>query len=86
MPKITIYTTPWCSYCDAAKSLLVRKGAAFEEIDVGGDRGLRQAMTLKANGDRKVPQIFIGENHIGGCDELYDLDHQGGLDPLLAAL
>ena len=83
MPKITVYTTPWCSYCHSAKALLSRKGAAFEEIDVSHDPELRQYMTLKARGCRTVPQIFIGETHVGGSDELHELDREGGLDPLL---
>jgi glutaredoxin 3 len=84
MPKITIYTTPFCGYCHAAKSLLKRKGAAFDEIDVSGSAAERQAMTALASGRRTVPQIFIGSKHVGGYDELSALDRQGALDPLLA--
>jgi len=84
MAKITIYTTPSCSYCHAAKALLKRKGAAFDEIDVGYDAAERQRMTARAHGKRTVPQIFIGETHVGGNDELYALERQGRLDPLLA--
>lgn len=84
MPKITIYTTPYCPYCHAAKALLQKKGKAFEEIDVS-DPARRQAMAAKAQGRRTVPQIFIGDRHVGGCDDLYALDDRGGLDPLLAA-
>ena len=80
--KITIYTTPYCPYCHAAKALLNRKGAAFEEIDVQ-DPSLRQQMMLRANGRRTVPQIFIGEQHVGGSDDIHDLDRRGKLDPLL---
>lgn len=83
MPDITIYTTPYCPYCHAAKALLKKKGARFTEIDVS-DPALRQAMTVKAHGRRTVPQIFIGETHVGGSDDLHDLDDRGGLDPLLA--
>lgn len=83
MPNITIYTTPYCPYCHAAKALLKKKGAAFDEIDVS-DPALRQKMTARAHGRRTVPQIFIGETHVGGCDDLHDLDDRGGLDPLLA--
>lgn len=83
-PKIIIYTTLYCPYCHAAKALLKRKGASFEEIDVQ-DPALRQDMMRRAHGRRSVPQIFIGDRHVGGSDELYDLDRRGGLDPLLAA-
>ena len=81
-PKITIYTTPYCPYCHAAKALLKKKGVAFEEIDVR-DPARRQQMMLKANGRRTVPQIFIGEDHVGGSDDIHDLDRRGKLDPLL---
>jgi len=84
MSKVKIYTTPICPYCVRAKSLLKKKGAAFEEIDVFMDSGARQEMESKSNGRRTVPQIFIGEQHIGGCDDLYALDSAGELDPLLA--
>ncbi len=83
-PHITIYTTPACPYCHAAKALLARKGAAFEEIDVQNP-ALRHEMTRRANGRYTVPQIFIGETHVGGCDDLHDLDRRGALDPLLAS-
>jgi glutaredoxin 3 len=81
-PKITIYTTPYCPYCSAAKSLLKKKGAAFEEIDVQ-DPGLRQKMMLRSNGRRTVPQIFIGETHVGGSDDIHELDRRGQLDSML---
>ena len=84
MPEIEIYTTPFCSYCHAAKSLLSAKGAAFREIDVSRSREERARMTERAGGARTVPQIFIDGRHVGGCDELYALDGTGGLDPLLA--
>lgn len=83
MPKITIYTTPICPYCVRAKALLKRKGAAFEEIDVFMDTDARTEMEAKSNGRYTVPQIFIGERHVGGCDDLYALDRAGELDPLL---
>ena len=83
MAKIEIYTTSWCPYCSRAKTLLEQKGAAYEEIDVEGDDELRASMTKRAGGRRTVPQIFIGDRHIGGCDDLYALDARGGLDPLL---
>ena len=85
MPKVTIYTTQLCPYCRMAKQLLQRKGVAFDEIDVGGNPALREDMTEKAGGRYTVPQIFIGETHVGGCDDLYELDRAGRLDPLLAA-
>lgn len=83
-PKITIYTTPYCPYCHAAKALLKKKGATFEEIDVQ-EPSLRQQMMLRANGRRTVPQIFIGETHVGGSDDIHELDRRGALDPLLQA-
>ena len=85
MPEITIYTTPFCPYCQMAKSLLRKKNAAFHEIDVSGDATLRQTMSERAHGRRTVPQIFIGATHVGGCDDLHALDDAGKLDPLLAA-
>ncbi len=83
MPPIEIYTTPFCPYCMDAKALLKKKNAAFTEIDVSRDRELRRKMTERAGGRTTVPQIFIGATHVGGCDDLYDLDSSGGLDPLL---
>lgn len=85
MAKIEIYTSPFCGYCHRAKALLTRKGAAFTEFDVMADPAKRAEMTARANGGRTVPQIFIDGRHIGGCDDLYALDADGGLDPLLAA-
>ena len=85
MAKVTIYTTPICPYCQMAKQLLQRKGAAFEEVDVMGRSALRAELQNKAGGRSTVPQIWIGETHVGGCDELYELDAAGRLDPLLAA-
>ena len=82
MSKVQIYTTDWCPYCNAAKSLLDDKGVPYEEIDVT-EPSLREAMIQRAHGRRTVPQIFIGETHVGGCDDLYELDHQGRLDELL---
>ena len=84
MPKIEIYTTPTCPYCHAAKSLLNEKRAEYTEITVL-DPELRAAMTERAHGRRTVPQIFIGETHVGGYDDMAALDRQGGLDPLLQA-
>ena len=85
MPPIVIYTKSSCPYCHAAKDLLRRKGAEFEEIGVDGDRAGQAAMAAKANGRSTVPQIFIGDRHVGGCDDLYELEEAGRLDPLLTA-
>jgi glutaredoxin 3 len=85
MAPVTIYTTRYCPYCHAAKALLDRKGVTFQEIDVSGDWEGRQQMTQRANGRTTVPQIFIGDAHVGGCDDLYALDQAGELDPLLTA-
>ncbi len=85
MAHIVIYTTPTCPYCNAAKALLNRKGAAFEEISVAGDPEGRARMTELAGGRSTVPQIFIDGRHIGGCDDLHALDRAGDLDPLLSA-
>jgi glutaredoxin 3 len=84
MARVEIYTTPTCGYCAAAKRLLAAKGAAYDEIDVSRDPGLRAAMVDRAGGRRTVPQVFIDGRHIGGCDDLYELDGRGGLAPLLA--
>jgi glutaredoxin 3 len=84
MASIEIYTTPYCPYCIAAKNLLRSKGLDFVEIDVGHDHAVRARMVERAGGRMTVPQIFIGETHVGGCDDLYALDDAGGLDPLLA--
>jgi len=83
MPRIKIYTTPICPYCVRAKALLKKKGAKFDEIDVFMDTSARDEMESKANGRRTVPQIFIGDRHVGGCDELYSLEQAGQLDQLL---
>lgn len=84
MKPVEIYTTPTCPYCQAAKRLLTRKGVTYSEIDVSGDPALRAAMTERAGGRRTVPQIFVGEVHVGGCDDLHALEDAGKLDPLLA--
>jgi glutaredoxin 3 len=84
MAKVEIYTTPYCPYCVAAKRLLSDKDVTFIEIDVARDPGQRSVMVDRAHGRTTVPQIFIGSTHVGGCDELYELDQAGGLDPLLA--
>src|ERR1700730_11150713 len=85
MARIEIYTTRFCGYCQSAKALLTRKGVSFSEIDVTGDREGRSRMVERANGRMTVPQIFIGATHVGGFDDLYDLERTGRLDPLLAA-
>ena len=84
MAKVTIYTTPICPYCVRAKPLLRKKGAPVEEIDVFLDSDARAEMETKSGGRRTVPQIFVGDTHVGGCDDLYALESQGKLDPLLA--
>lgn len=85
MATIEIYTTPSCGFCHAAKELLTGKGVKFNEINVMGDPAKRQEMVARANGRMTVPQIFIDGTHVGGCDDLYDLDHEGKLDPLLGS-
>ena len=84
MPPVTIYTTSLCPYCQMAKELLERKQIAFSEIDVTGKATLRDEMRRKAGGRNSVPQIWIGSQHVGGCDDLYALDRQGRLDTLLS--
>jgi glutaredoxin 3 len=84
MKKIRVYTSQICPYCARAKSLLKKKGATFEEIDVTMDDAARDEMLSRSGGARTVPQIFIGDTHVGGCDELYALEREGKLDPLLA--
>ena len=81
---ITIYTTRSCPFCIRAKGLLRDKNAPYDEIDVGADPSVRAQMTQRAGGRRTVPQIFIGDRHVGGCDDLFDLERQGKLDALLA--
>ena len=84
MAPVELYTTPFCPYCVSAKDLLRRKGVGFTEINVAGAPDLRAQMVERANGRTTVPQIFIGPTHVGGCDDLYELDEAGKLDPLLA--
>jgi glutaredoxin 3 len=84
MRPVEIYTTPICPYCHSAKRLLDRKGVAYREIDVSRDPALRAAMTQRAKGRRTVPQIFVGDTHVGGSDDLHAMDQAGKLDPLLA--
>ena len=85
MAEVEIYTTRYCPYCQSAKALLSRKGIDFTEIDVSGDPEGRSKMVERANGRMTVPQIFIGATHVGGSDELHELERAGKLDPLLAA-
>ena len=83
MHKVTVYTAGNCCYCHMAKDLLRRKGAAFDEIDVTGRSDLRADLCVRAGGRRTVPQIWIGSMHVGGCDDLFDLERSGKLDDLL---
>lgn len=84
MQRVRIYTTPICPYCTRAKALLKKKGAEVEEIDVFMDGKARAEMETKSKGRKTVPQIFVGETYVGGCDDLYALESQGKLDPLLS--
>jgi glutaredoxin 3 len=83
-PEILMYSTAWCPYCVRAKSLLERKGLAFREIRVDENPAERDVMLARSGGRRTVPQIFIGDRHVGGFDDLYALDKAGGLDTLTA--
>lgn len=85
MQVVEIYTSPTCGYCQAAKRLLKQKGVAYAETDVVAAPNKRPEMERRSNGGRTVPQIFIGGNHVGGCDDLYALESSGKLDALLAA-
>lgn len=85
MPDIVVYTKPGCPYCIAAKGLLDRKGAAYTEIVASNDPAKKQEMIQRSKGRMTFPQVFIGERHIGGSDDLSALDRRGELDPLLAA-
>ena len=85
MKPVEIYTSAFCGFCHAAKRLLTQKGISYTEIDVGRQPNRRQEMLSRAGGRHTVPQIFIGDTHIGGCDELYALERAGKLDPMLAA-
>jgi glutaredoxin 3 len=84
MATVEIYTTKVCPYCVRAKNLLNAKDVDFTEIDLTGDDAGREALLKKSNGMRTVPQIFINGKHIGGCDNLYELEDRGELDKLLA--
>ncbi len=85
MKSVEIYTSPLCGFCHAAKRLLKQKGVTFSEVNVLAQPGRKVEMIQRANGGRTVPQIFVGEKHVGGCDELYALERAGKLDALLAA-
>lgn len=82
--NVEIYTWQTCPYCIRAKLLLWWKGVSFTEYKIDGDEAAKTKMAQRANGKRSVPQIFINNRHIGGCDDLYQLNSQGQLDPLLA--
>jgi glutaredoxin 3 len=84
MAPVVLYTTPFCPYCVSAKDLLHRKGVEFTEINVAGAPDQRAEMIKRAQGRTTVPQIFVGPTHVGGCDDLYELDDAGKLDALLA--
>jgi len=84
MKPVRMYTTPICPYCVRAKSLLRNKGVEVQEIDIFMDIQAREEMEANTGGARSVPQIFIGDTHVGGCDELYALERAGKLDPLLS--
>ena len=83
--KVEIYTWITCPFCIRAKNLLTEKGVDFIEYAIDGDEGARQKMAERANGSRSVPQIFINDVHIGGCDDIYALEYQGKLDELLTS-
>ncbi|MBD2691760.1 glutaredoxin 3 [Anabaena catenula] len=83
--KVEIYTWATCPFCIGAKSLLKNKEVDFIEYSIDGDENARDKMAQRANGRRSLPQIFINDNHIGGCDDIHALDRQGKLDELLAA-
>lgn len=84
MAQVEIYATMFCPFCYRAKRLLDGKGVAYQEVDVTMSPGKRREMMERAGGSHSVPQIFIGGAHVGGCDELYALEAEGKLDPLLA--
>ncbi len=85
MAQVTIYTKPFCPYCIRAVGLLEKKAVAFDEIEAGFDPAKRQEMLARSNGGSTFPQIFIGDLHVGGCDDLLALDRAGRLDALLAS-
>ncbi len=87
MAKVEIYTWRFCPFCIRAKQLLDRKGVAYEEYVIDGDEEAREAMVARgSDGRRSVPQVFIDDQHVGGCDDLYTLERQGRLDALIAGV
>ncbi|BDX08376.1 glutaredoxin 3 [Planctobacterium marinum] len=84
MAKVEIYTKAYCPYCSRAKALLEHKAVEFTEYKIDAQPELREPMIARANGGYTVPQIFIDDQHIGGCDDMMALEHQGKLDPLLS--
>lgn len=85
MSAVEIYTSPLCGFCHAAKRLLNQKGVEYSEVDVLANPDRKPEMIQRANGGRTVPQIFVGETHVGGCDDLFALERAGKLDALLTA-
>ncbi|MBU0913624.1 MAG: glutaredoxin 3 [Gammaproteobacteria bacterium] len=85
MAQVTIYTKAYCPYCVRAKALLSQKGVQFDEIKIDEQPELRPAMIERANGRTTVPQIFIGDTHVGGCDDLFALENAGTLNAMLSA-
>lgn len=83
--KVEIYTWSTCPFCIRAKALLDRKGVDYTEYCIDGDEAARAKMAQRAHGRRSLPQIFINDHHVGGCDDMYALNSQGKLDPLLQA-
>ncbi|RPI13415.1 MAG: glutaredoxin 3 [Lysobacterales bacterium] len=83
-PEIVIYSTGWCPYCERARALLARKGLAFREVKIDENPAERDAMLARTGGRRTVPQIFVGDHHVGGYDDLYALEKAGKLDALVA--
>ena len=84
MPDVVIYTKSWCAFCIHVKYLLARKGIPFTEVEITGSDALRDEMVARAHGRRTVPQVFIGDIHVGGCDDLRQMENDGRLDALLA--
>jgi glutaredoxin 3 len=84
MKEVRIYSARYCPYCASAKALLKRKGIAFTDVDIGGNWELRDEMIARSNGRVTVPQIFVGSVHVGGSDDLHELERTGQLDRLLA--